>query len=126
MEGIVGSVSRYTETRGFDVTKAEVGFIVAATKRSSSSFDFWMGVDSTEIFPCRERRMRICEAMRLEVRSHDTPVPHLVGLTKIPAFQGRITSALEPIKRELRECGPRMLLGGRDQPVHRIREKKVR
>jgi len=99
-EGIVGSVSRYTETRGFDVTKAEVGSNVAATKRSSSSLNLGMGVDSTEIFPCRQRRMRIYEAMRLEVKSHDTLVQHLVGLTKIPVFQGRITPTLEPIKRE--------------------------
>ena len=58
-EGDVGSVSRYTEMRGSDITGVEVGFNVAATKRSSSSLNPGMGMDSTVIFPCRERRMRI-------------------------------------------------------------------
>jgi hypothetical protein len=104
--------------RGSDLTEAEVGFSVAATKRSSSSFNFGRGVDSTEIFPCRERRMRIYDAMRLKIQSRDTLFQHLVGLAKIPVFQGRITSTLEPIKRELWRYDPGMNLGGRDQPVH--------
>ena len=63
MEGDVGSVSRYTETGGSGITKAEVGFNSAAKKRSSRLFSFGAGVDSTENFPCRERVMRICNGM---------------------------------------------------------------
>jgi len=100
-EGDVGSVSRYTEMRGSDITRAEVGFNVAATKISSNLLNFGMGLDSTEMFPCRERRMRIYDAMRLEIKSRDILVRHLVGLTEILVFQGRITSTLKPIKREL-------------------------
>ena len=70
--------------------------------------------------------MRIYDALSLETNPHNPLAQHLVGLTEILAFQGRITLTLEPIKRKLWGCGPRVSLGGRDQPVHCIREEKVR
>jgi len=87
--------------RGSDTTEAEVGFNVAAMKRSFGSFNFGMGVDSTEIFPCRERRMRIYDALSLEIKPRNPFAEHLVGLIGILSFQGCIALALEPIMCEL-------------------------
>ena len=123
-------MSRYTVTGGSGITKAEVGFNSAAKKRSFRLFSFGAGVDSTENFPCRERVIRICNGMSQgepeREKTRNNPVQYLVRLTKVLASQGRITSTLEPIKRELGGDGPRMSPGSRNQPVHSIREEKVR
>ena len=111
--------------RGSDITKVEAGFNLAAKKSSPGSLSFGMGVDSTKISPCCERRTRICKPMSLEVTPRNALAQHLVGLIRILALQGHITSVLEPIDGELRGRGPRMGLGGRDQPIHCIREEKV-
>jgi hypothetical protein len=125
-EGDVGPVSRYTEMGASDTTKAEVGFNVAAAKRSSGLFNFGVGVDSTEMFPCCERTMRIYDMMSLRIKQRSVLPQHLVWLTEILVFQRRIASTLEPIKRELRGRGPRMNIGSRGQPVDCVREEKVR
>ena len=54
--------------RGSNIVRAETGFDVAAKKRSLGSLSFGIGAASTEIFPCRERRTRICEPMSLKVK----------------------------------------------------------
>jgi len=125
-EGDVGSVSRYTEMGGSDISEAEVGFNVAIAKGSLDIFNFGTGVDSTEILPFCERVMRTYDTVSLNIKPRYAFAEHLVGLTKILAFQGCITMTLKPIKRELGGCGPRMNLGSCDQPVHCIREEKVR
>lgn len=86
MEGDVGTMSRYMATRGFDATRAEFGFNVAATKRSSGLVNFWMGADSTEIIPSCERTMRIWEGMSLGIKSRVFFPEYLVGFTKILVF----------------------------------------
>jgi len=86
MEGDVGTVSMYTEMGGFGTTGAELGFNVTATKRSSGLVNFGMRVDSTKIFPCSERTMRICELMSLGIKLGDIIPRHLVGFTEILVF----------------------------------------
>ena len=58
-EGEVGSVSRYTRTDDSNNSREEVGFNVAARKRSSGLLNFGTGAVSIENFPCFERTMRI-------------------------------------------------------------------
>ena len=89
-EGVVGSVSRYTEMRDWSVAKPEVGFDVAAMKRPSGLFSLGTGVDSTEIFPRCERTMRIYSAISLGTKSGDVLPQHLVRLAGILSSQGRI------------------------------------
>ena len=122
-EGDVGSVSRYTETRGSDITEAGVGFNVAAMRKSPGLFNLGMGASSIEMFPCGERTTRIYDIVSLRTEPCDILPQHLVGLVGILAFQGCVTLALKPVEREFRRRGPGMNLGRCDQPIHCIREE---
>ena len=122
-EGDVGSVSRYTEIRGSEDDGVEVGFCVAAKKRSSGLFNLGTDADSIDIFPCFERTIRSYGRMGRVYQRGNAIASYLIRFVRILVLQGSITATLEPMRSEFRWGVPGMDTCSHDQTIHRIREE---